>query len=45
MRAIRGATTVCEDNPNSIKQSVKELLNAIVQANGLGAEQIICIMF
>lgn len=45
MKAIRGATTVSEDNPILIKQSVKELLNAIMQANGLGAEQIICIMF
>lgn len=45
MRAIRGATTVADDNPNSIKQGVKELLNGIMQANGLGMEQIICIMF
>ena len=45
MKAIRGATTVSEDNSNSIKQAVKELLNGIMQANGLGAEQIICIMF
>lgn len=45
MKAIRGATTVSEDNAASIKQAVKELLNNIVRVNGLGAEQIICIMF
>lgn len=45
MRAIRGATTVSEDEPTLIKQSVKELLNAIMQSNGLCTEQIICIMF
>ncbi len=45
MKAIRGATTVTEDKPDLIRQAVKELLNAISQANGLEAEQIICIMF
>ena len=45
MRAIRGATTVTKDEPDIIKQCVKELLNTIMQVNGLGAEQIICIMF
>lgn len=45
MKAIRGATTVTEDNPNLIKQAVKELLNTAMQSNGLEAEQIICIMF
>lgn len=45
MKAIRGATTVSEDNPNLIKEAVKELLNTIMQVNGLGSEQIICIMF
>ena len=45
MKAIRGATTVTKDEPDLIKQGVKELLNAIMQANGLGVEHIICIMF
>lgn len=45
MRAIRGATTVSEDSPKAVRQSVKELLNAIVKANKLEPEQIICIMF
>lgn len=45
MKAIRGATTVTEDNAAQIKQAVKELLNTIMQANGLEAGQIICIMF
>lgn len=45
MIALRGATTVSEDTQSDIKQGVKELLNAVMQANGLGAEQIICIMF
>ncbi|MCM1545579.1 MAG: (d)CMP kinase [Clostridiales bacterium] len=45
MKAIRGATTVNSDQPNLIKQAVKELLNSIMRANSLGAEQLICIMF
>ena len=45
MKAIRGATTVTGDNPDLIKQAVKELLNTIMHANGLDSEQIICIMF
>lgn len=45
MIAIRGATTVAEDTPKAIKKCVKELLNGIVEANGLDTEQIICIMF
>ncbi len=45
MKAIRGATTVAEDNPKLIKEGVKELLNEIVRLNNLNSEQIICIMF
>lgn len=45
MKAIRGATTVTEDSPEQIKAGVRELLNAILNANKLEFEQIICIMF
>lgn len=45
MKAIRGATTVTEDCPAQIRAGVKELMNAIVSANGLEYGQIICIMF
>ncbi|MDE7085022.1 MAG: (d)CMP kinase, partial [Clostridia bacterium] len=45
MKAIRGATTVAQDTPEQIRESVKELLNGIVQANGLNTDRIICIMF
>lgn len=45
MKAIRGATTVACDTPKEIKEAVKELLNAIVEANELEREAIICIMF
>ena len=45
MKAIRGATTVAQDTPEQIREGVKELLNGIVQANGLNTDRIICIMF
>lgn len=45
MKAIRGATTVAKDCAEDIRESVKELLSAIVVKNSLNAEDIICIMF
>ena len=45
MKAIRGAITVNEDNPEQIKQAVKELLGEISAKNSIGASDIICIMF
>lgn len=45
MKAIRGATTVTADTPQQIRESVKELLGAIVAKNKLDYDNIICIMF
>ncbi|MCM1437987.1 MAG: (d)CMP kinase [Roseburia sp.] len=45
MKAIRGATTVSEDAPEYIRESVKELLNEIVRVNNLCPDDIVCIMF
>ena len=45
MKAIRGAITVNEDNPEQIKQAVKRLLSEIEQRNSLALGDIICIMF
>lgn len=45
MKAIRGAITVNADTAEEIKENVKLLLNEIVRANALSAENVICIMF
>jgi chorismate mutase len=33
VRGIRGATTICEDNPDAIRMATRELLLAICAAN------------
>lgn len=45
MIAIRGATTVENDCPEQIKDSVKELLYEVCSRNNLLSENIICMMF
>lgn len=45
MKAIRGATTVSEDSPLSIRESVRELLLSVIDANRLQISDIVCIMF
>lgn len=45
MKAIRGAITVGKDEPEQIKQAVKELLDQISVKNSLFSTDIICIMF
>lgn len=45
MKAIRGAITVKTDTADEIKENVKLLLSEIMEANGLSAEKVICIMF
>ena len=45
MKAIRGAITVNADTAEEIKENVKLLLEEIVKANALSAENIVCIMF
>lgn len=45
MKAIRGATTVTEDCPEQIKESVNELLCELKKRNNLTDENIVCIMF
>lgn len=44
MKAIRGATTVAKDCPEDIKESVKELLDAIFTENELRLDEVVCIM-
>lgn len=44
MKAIRGATTVAKDCPEDIKESVKELLDAIFAENELRLDEVVCIM-
>lgn len=45
MRAIRGATTVDRDTPAEIEARTVELLDEIMERNGLGPEQVISILF
>lgn len=45
MIAIRGATTIENDCPQQVKDSVKELLNELVELNNLSSENIICLIF
>ncbi len=44
MKAIRGATTLASDTPQEVREKVKELLNAVADANSLKAHEMICIM-
>ena len=45
VRAIRGATTVDDDTPESITERVVALLARIMKRNGLVEEDIISILF
>ena len=44
MKAIRGATTVAKDCPEDIRDSVRELLDAIFSENSLRLDEVVCIM-
>lgn len=45
MTVIRGATTIPEDNPEEIKNAVKELLEQIGSRNDLKCDEIMSIVF
>lgn len=45
MIAIRGATTICEDTQENIKNASIELIGAIIAANKLIEKDIISIIF
>lgn len=45
MKSIRGATTVASDQPNEIRQAVKELLWEIAAKNQLKQDDIVFILF
>jgi chorismate mutase len=44
LRAIRGAIQVGANTPEEIASGVKELLPAILDANGLSAEEVISVL-
>ncbi|HHW06581.1 MAG TPA: chorismate mutase [Clostridia bacterium] len=45
IRAIRGATSVSANTPEAIWKATRELLLAVVEANGLAVEDIVSIIF
>jgi len=45
LRALRGATTVSANTCEAIAESVAELLDALVQRNGLAGEQVLSVTF
>ena len=45
MVVIRGATTIARDEADEIRGAVKELLEQIVQKNGLNREEVVSIVF
>jgi chorismate mutase len=45
VRAVRGATTVDADTPDSIRERVVALLQQVLKQNGLSEDDIISILF
>lgn len=45
MRAVRGATTVAADRPELIRESVQELLDAVLDENDLAPADVISALF
>ena len=45
LRALRGATTVSANSCEAIAEAVAELLDALVQRNGLEGEQVLSVTF
>lgn len=43
--AVRGATTVAEDTADSVRERTAELLNEIMERNGVRPEDIVSIIF
>lgn len=44
-RGVRGATTVSEDSEVAIIEAVKELLQAMIEANGIEEEHVASVFF
>ena len=45
VRAVRGATTVSQDDPEEIALATRELLTAIIDANKIDLDDLISVMF
>lgn len=45
MQALRGATTVDEDEPGQITTRVRELVTAMLERNGVVEEDVISVLF
>lgn len=45
LRALRGATTVATDDPESVADAVRELLDTITRANCLAPAQVLSAIF
>ncbi len=45
IRGVRGAVTVDEDSPEAIWEATRELLQALIEANGIEEEQVASVIF
>lgn len=45
LRAVRGAITVTEDTPDAIGEATAEMVDAILERNGLGHDDIVSVIF
>lgn len=45
IRGVRGATTAGEDTPEAIWQATRELLQAVIDANGIEEEYVASVIF
>ena len=45
VRALRGATTVDQDDPGQITERVQELLREVLQRNGLATDDVVSVVF
>ena len=45
LRALRGATTVQRDDPAELADAVREMIRAIVEANGITPDEILSAIF
>lgn len=45
LAAVRGATTTDEDSPEQIRERTRELLQAVIERNGISHDDIVSIIF
>jgi chorismate mutase len=45
LRALRGATTLDEDTPAQVSERVRALVQALLDRNGIGHDDIVSILF